>query len=332
MKKALRLSFLLLFLTATIFVFSAPRYVSSISKYSSLYEEETGYRVDISYTGPQLFWTVITLSDNKGFSKRISLVDQSTNVYMDHIPRQMNIKIESYSSAATASESTNISKRSPKSNPMILLIWLGIPFAFILLTFGLVILIGYNRKTISKAERLFERVRNKKILDHMNSRRSALIKIWWTILIVSVVVIGASYYLGLFPMNPVINQKGALSFPEEKPSSLPEAEYIFLRDTFYKFLDGGPKVIERYCRLIELLEEVKGAPIQNEEKLEAISSITEELEDIEPTIYEIVEALQTIKLKVIIGQITSNEDKKEIEKLLIIMDEIYKEPLEQYSF
>jgi hypothetical protein len=133
-------------------------------------------------------------------------------------------------------------------------------------------------------------------------------------------------------MNPVINQKGALSFPEEKPSSLPEAEYIFLRDTFYKFQDGGPKVIERYCRLIELLEEVKGAPIQNEEKLEAISSITEELEDIEPTIYEIVEALQTIKLKVIIGQITSNEDKKEIEKLLIIMDEIYKEPLEQYSF
>ena len=132
------------------------------------------------------------------------------------------------------------------------------------MTFGLVILIGYNRKTISKAERLFERVRNKKILDHMNSRRSALIKIWWTILIVSVVVIGASYYLGLFPMNPVINQKGALSFPEEKPSSLPEAEYIFLRDTFYKFQDGGPKVIERYCRLIELLEEVKGARIQSE--------------------------------------------------------------------
>jgi len=329
MKMILKLSFLLLFLVATTLVLSASRYIASVNKHISLYEEETGYRVDISYPGPQVFWTVITLTDNKNFSRRLVLVDQSTRVYLNNIPYKMDLKVESVSGGQSSFGSASLSKKSAKSNITVLLTRLGIPFAVLLVAIGLTILIAFNRKTIDNAKKILERSNNKSVISNLNSRRSALIALWWTVLVVAVSAIGVSYYMGLFPSDPVISQQGVLSFPEDRPGALPKAEYTFLKETFHKLLDGVPSMIDRYYQLVDTLEEVE--PIQNEEKSRTISLIKEELEKIEHTIYRIVEALQTIKLKVINGQITSGDDRKAIEYLLFVMDEINKEP-PQYSF
>ncbi|HNQ71369.1 hypothetical protein [Mesotoga prima] len=326
MRIKLRLFFVCSYLLMSAVFFSFVSKVTSINDYSSIYEEESGYRVDISYPGPQLFWTLITLDDNRDFFKRVYIVDQSASVHIEHVPRQMDITIDSFSGDKTVSVSKSIFKKAPKSDLSFLLLVMGIPIAALLAIIGVVIMVRYNRKILDKASRILERSKTKDAIGKMESRRTALIALWFTVLVIGVGVIGVSYYLGLFPSDPVITQEGALSFPDERPNSLPEAEFSFLKETFNKLSDGGPKVIERYFQLNHDLEEVKKTPIQNEEKSKTISRIVEELEKIDPAIYQIVEALQTIKLKVINGQITSNEDKKEIDRLLITMDEINKEP------
>ncbi|HPD39552.1 MAG TPA: hypothetical protein PK411_14490 [Mesotoga infera] len=313
MKRLLRLFFLLLFLAATTLVLSSSRYVTSVNVHSFLYEEETGYRIDVIYPGPQVFWTVITLTDTKNFLKRIPIVDQLTSVYLDNIPSKMDLKVESFSGGQAFFGSVSLSRKSARSDLSILLSRLGIPSAVVLFAIGLAITVVKLRGT-----------------DAI-SRKSGLVALWWAVLIVAVSAIGVSYYVGLFPLDPVISQKGALSFPEDRPGALPEAEYTFLKETFHKLLDGVPSIIDRYYKLVNTLEEVEGGPIQNEEKSRTISRIHEELEKIEPTIYRIVEALQTIKFKVINGQITSGDDRKAIEYLLFVMDEINKEP-PNYSF
>ena len=277
MKRLLRLFFLLLFLAATTLVLSSSRYVTSVNVHSFLYEEETGYRIDVIYPGPQVFWTVITLTDTKNFLKRIRIVDQLTSVYLDNIPSKMDLKVESFSGGQAFFGSVSLSRKSARSDLSILLSILGKPSAVVLLSIGLAITVDKLRVT-----------------DAI-SRKSGLVALWWAVLIVAVSTpIGVSYYVGLFPLDPVISQTGALSFPEDRPGALPEAEYTFLKETFHKLLDGVPSIIDRYYKLVNTLEEVEGGPIQNEEKSRTISLIKEELEKIEPTIYRIVEALQTI--------------------------------------